>query len=234
MRPRTGFSSQPSAWRPAQRVLPSQEPSAFRDRIGGKEFGRDLCRRLSPIVASYDLSPDGKTAALLVMAGSNVGAPFWLITQDLVSNHWISEVDLGASVFPASGFPLQVLYASDKHYLVVQDLRQIRVFDAHSLRLVRTIPASSTRPSQGPLFALAASKSNVVVCAFGTAVPPEFGVHTTPAHLEMVDVVSGKVLSESSAFRLTGSSSLTPRHRVSISAFVLHGTANSRQESTSA
>jgi WD40-like Beta Propeller Repeat len=150
----------------------------------------------SPIVASYDLSPDGKTAALLVVAGSNVGAPLWLITQDLVSNHLISKIDLGASVFPASGFPLQVLYASDKHYLVVQDLKQIRVFDANSLELVRAIAASSTQPSQRPLFALAASKSNVVVCAFGTPVPPEFGVHTTPAHLVAVDIVSGKVLSE--------------------------------------
>jgi hypothetical protein len=147
----------------------------------------------NPLIASYDLSPDGKTVALLVVASSKVGAPLWLLAEDIASGRIISKLDLGASTFPGGGFALQVLYASNQRYLVVQDLQQIRVFDANSLKLVRTIAGPPTQP---PLFVLAATKSNILVCAFGSPVPPEFGVHVTPAQLEVVDIISGKLLSE--------------------------------------
>jgi hypothetical protein len=160
------------------------------ERSSLDEFGS------SPQIASYDLSADGKTVALLVVANANVGAPLWLLTEDVSAKQVISKIDLGASTFPLGGFALQVLFASDQQYLVVQDLQQIRVFDAHSLKLVRTIAGPSTQPSQPPLFVVVASRADVAVCAFGSPVPPEFGVHTTPTQLKVVEVSSGKLLGE--------------------------------------
>lgn len=146
-----------------------------------------------PIIQSFDLSPDGKTVALLVVAGSKVGAPLWLVTEDVAAKHITASSDLGVSVFPTGGFAPQVMYSSDGRYLIVQDLRSIRVLDGSSLKSLRTISPSSDKELH-PLFVIGASNRNVFTCAFGGEQKFNPRFHTTPVQVEMVDVSSGTVL----------------------------------------
>jgi hypothetical protein len=150
----------------------------------------------NPIIQSFDLSPDGKTVALLVVAGSKIGAPLWLVTEDIATKHVSAVLELGASVFPAGGFAPQVLYASDQRYLVVQDLQTIRVFDSKSLKPLRTISPPSGKEPQTPLFVIGASNKDIFVCAFGLEQKFNPRFHTTPVQLEIVDISSGERLGE--------------------------------------
>ena len=146
-----------------------------------------------PIIQSFDLSPDGKTVALLVVAGSKVGAPLWLITEEVGAKHITASSELGTSVFPTGGFAPQVMYSSDGRYLIVQDLRSIRVLDGRSLKPLRAISPSSDKELH-PLFVIGASNRDVFACAFGGEQKFNSRFHTTPVQVEMVDVSSGTVL----------------------------------------
>jgi len=148
-----------------------------------------------PIIQSFDLSPDGKTVALLVVAGSKVGAPLWLVTEDVASKHITASSDLGASVFPTGGFAPQVMYSSDGRYLIIQDLRSIRVIDGSSLKSLRTISPSSDQELH-PLFVIGASNRNVFACAFGEEQKFNPRFHTTAVQVEVVDVSSGVILGQ--------------------------------------
>jgi hypothetical protein len=150
----------------------------------------------NPIIQSFDLASDGKTVALLVITGTKVGAPLWLVVEDIATKHAIVSHELGASVFPAGGFTPQVLFASDQRHLIVQDLRTIRVFDSKSLELRRTISPSSGNESQTPLFVIGASNKDIFVCAFGTQQKFNPRFHTTPVRVEIVDISSGELLGE--------------------------------------
>lgn len=156
-----------------------------------------LSRLISnPIIQSFDLSPDGKTVALLVAAGSKVGAPLWLAIEEIATKHVTVSHELGPSVFPAGGFSPQVLYASHQRYLIVQDLQTIRVFDSESLKSLRTISPPPGKESQTPLFVIGASNSDVFVCAFGPQQKFNPRFHTTPVRVEIADISSGELLGE--------------------------------------
>jgi hypothetical protein len=150
----------------------------------------------NPIIQSFDLSPDGKTLAVLVFSGLHEQAPLWLVTEDLVTKRVSASRELGNSAYPMGTFSLQVVYASDQRYLIVQDLQTIRVLDSESLKLLRTISPPSEKASQTPLFVAGASRSDIFVCAFGPKqrLNPRF--HTTPVQVEVVDVSSGDHLGE--------------------------------------
>lgn len=150
----------------------------------------------NPIIQSFDLSSDGKTVALLVVAGSKIGAPLWLVTEDIAAGRVIASHELGASVFPAGGFASQVRYASDQVHLVVQDLRTIRVFDSKSLEPLRTISPPPGKGPLVPLFVTEASNKDVFVCAFGPEQKLNPRLHTTPVQIEIVDISSGERLGE--------------------------------------
>jgi hypothetical protein len=150
----------------------------------------------SPTMWSFDLSSDGKTVALLVVAGSNIGAPLWLVTEDVAAGRVIASHELGSSVFPAGGFAPQLRYTNDRRHLVVQDLRTIQVFDSKSLEPIRTIPPPSDRGILLPLFIAGATNSDVFVCSFGTEQKFNPHFHTIPVQVEVVDVSSGAVLGE--------------------------------------
>jgi hypothetical protein len=153
---------------------------------------------VDPVIRSFDLSPDGKLIAVLVVAGLNVKAPLWLVTVDRSTKGIAASRELGPSASTSVGgldFSEQVLYSSDQQYLVVQDLQEIRVLDARTLEPLRTIANPSRERGQVPLLVLGASNSDVFVCAFGAAQQP-YGFHPTPAQVAVVDVSSGKVLGE--------------------------------------
>lgn len=150
----------------------------------------------NPIVQSFDLSADGKTVALLVVAGTKIGAPLWLVVEDIAAKRVIVSHELGASVFPSDGFTPQVLYASDQRHLIVQDLQTIRVFDSKSLELRRTISPPSGNESHLPLFVTGASNRDVFVCAFGPKQKFNPHFHTTPVWVEIADISSGELLGE--------------------------------------
>jgi len=152
-----------------------------------------------PIIQSFDLSPDGKTVALLVVAGSKVGAPLWLVKEDIAAKRVTASSELGASVFPTGGFVPQVVYSSDGRYLVVQDLRSVRVADSNSLKTIRTIAPPSGKELQTPLFVVGASNRNIFACAFGGEQKFNPRLHTTPVQVEVVDVSSGESLGSWSA-----------------------------------
>jgi len=147
----------------------------------------------SPTMWSFDLSSDGKTVALLVVAGSKIGAPLWLVTEDVAAGRVIASHELGSSVFPAGGFAPQLRYTNDRRHLVVQDLRTIQVFDSKSLEPIRTILPPSDGGILLPLFIAGATNSDVFVCSFGTEQKFNPYFHTIPVQVEVVDVSSGAV-----------------------------------------
>ena len=147
------------------------------------------------IVMSFDLSPDGRQVAILAIAGSKVGAPLWVVTFDTRTTRVVASRELGPSVWLISvNFHHQVVYSSDQRYLVVQDLREIKVLDARNLEPVRTIPIPASASRLVPLSVVGASKSDVFVCAFGSERQPQYGLLATPVQIEIVDVSSGKIL----------------------------------------
>lgn len=150
----------------------------------------------SPSVQSFDLSPDGKTVALLIATGFKAQAPLWLVTEELATKRFTAPRQIGHLTILNSNFSPQVRYTFDQRYLVVQDFQTIRVFDSKSFEPVRTISSPSSGASPLPLFITGASNKNVFVCAFGSEqnLNPRF--HTTPVQVEVVDVSSGAVLGE--------------------------------------
>jgi len=145
-----------------------------------------------PLIASYAMAPEGKEIAVLVLQGPEIEAPLWLMTKDLATGRVLSSRNLGPSKFPDAGFALQVLYADGNKLLIVQDLRTVRIFDAKSLAVIRTIGSVGDQP---PLFVLASSRSGIIVCAFGSPVDAS-GVHVTPVRLNVINVDTGRVLSD--------------------------------------
>ena len=148
----------------------------------------------NPLIASYDLSSDGKTIALLVISGTHIGSTLSVVTMDTASKRIQAKVDIGPSAFPGADFALQLAYSADQRYLVVQDLRQVRVYKADGLTFLRSVANLSEERNSVPLFILPARTKDVVVCAFGTPASSEEGVHTTSVYVETVDLVSGTVL----------------------------------------
>jgi hypothetical protein len=150
----------------------------------------------SPSVQSFDLSPDGKTVALLVATGFKAEAPLWLVTQDIATKRFSAPRQIAHLTILNSNFSPQVRYVFDQQYLVVQDYQTIRVFDGKSLEQIRTISPPSSHASLIPLFVTGARNKDVFACAFGSEqiLNPRF--HTTPVQVEVIDVSSGAVLGE--------------------------------------
>ena len=148
------------------------------------------------IIQSFDLSPDGKTVAILAVAGSKVGAPLWLVIEDVSTKQVTSSRELGPSTFGSGGFSAQVLYSSDQQYLVIQDLQTIRVFDSKNLTATRTISAPSNKEGLFPLFVMGAGNKDIFVCVFGPQQKLDLTFHPTPVHLEIVDVSSGNLIGD--------------------------------------
>jgi hypothetical protein len=119
----------------------------------------------SPSVESFDLSPDGKTVALLVATGFKAQAPLWLVTEELATKKFAAPRQVGHLTISNSNFSPQVRYTSDQRYLVVQDFQTIRAFDSKSFEPVRTISSPSGDASLLPLFIAGASNKDVFVCA---------------------------------------------------------------------
>src|SRR5581483_478954 len=130
---------------------------------------------------------------ILAIAGPKLG-PLWLIIVDTGAAHVVASKELGPSTWPSSDFLHQVRYSSDQKYLVVRDLRNIRVLDGGSLETLRTLPAPANPDRQSPLFIAGAGKSNIFVCAFSSEQQPKYGFRATPVQVEVVDVSSGKML----------------------------------------
>ena len=149
----------------------------------------------NPVIQSFDLSPDGKIVAFLVVDGSKHGNPLLLVTEDILTKHITASTNLGAFNLPDGNFAPQTIYSGDGRYLIVQDLQSIRVLDGSSLQLLRTIPAPSDKALH-PLLAIRSSDRDVFACAFGK--DPVFHAHifTTPVQIEVVDVASGAILGE--------------------------------------
>jgi hypothetical protein len=150
----------------------------------------------SPSVQSFDLSPDGKTVALLVATGFKAQAPLWLVTEEIATKRFTAPRQIGHLTILNSNFSPQVRYTSDQQHLIVQDFQTIRVFDSKSFDPVRAISSPSSGTSLLPLFITGASNKDVFVCAFGSEqnLNPRF--HTTAVQVEVVDVSSGAVLGE--------------------------------------
>ena len=150
----------------------------------------------SPSVESFDLSPDGKTVALLVATGFKAQAPLWLVTEELATKRFTTPRQIGHLTILNSNFSPQVRYTSDQRYLVVQDFQTIRSFESESFEPVRTISSPSSGASLLPLFITGASSKDVFVCAFGSQQNLDPRFHTTAVQVEVVDVSTGTVLGE--------------------------------------
>ena len=150
----------------------------------------------SPSVESFDLSPDGKTVALLVATGFKAQAPLWLVTEEIATKRFTAPRQIGHLTILNSNFSPQVRYTSDQRHLVVQDFQTIRVLESKTFELVRTISSPSSGASLIPLFITGASNKDVFLCAFGSEqnLNPRF--HTTAVQVEVVDISSGAVLGD--------------------------------------
>jgi len=162
-------------------------------RIGESMLGSIIA---NPSVQSFDLSPDGKTVALLVATGFKAQAPLWLVTQEIATKRFTAPRQIGHLTILNSNFSPQVRYTSDQQHLVVQDFQTIRVFDTKSFEPVRTISSPSSGAPLLPLFITGASNKDIFACAFGSEqnLNPRF--HTTAVQVEVVDISSGAVLGQ--------------------------------------
>jgi len=156
-----------------------------------------------PSVMAKDLSPDGKQIAWLVMASVKADAPLWLVTLDVSTKRIVASKELGPWYFSnrprvwysPNDFHTQVVYSSDQRYLVVQDLRQIRVLDAGTLEVLRTIPVPASATPLIPVSVVSAGQSDIFACAFGSENQPgKYTFRAVPVQIEVIDISSGKVL----------------------------------------
>lgn len=148
-----------------------------------------------PMIIDYDLSPDGKRIALLASPGTN-WTPLWVIVLEVNSGRIVKSVKLGSGEFPWGNESPQVLFSSDQHYLVVQDLKTIRVFDSSTLNFLRAIPPPSGSSAGLPLYIAGASGRDVFVCAFGRDQKLIPGFHVMPSRIEVVNIETGERLGE--------------------------------------
>jgi len=146
----------------------------------------------NPMIASFDLSPDGKTIALLAFSGAKVGGSLWLVLQDVPSGKTVLSREIGVRIFPTGNFAPQVLFSADQRYLVVQNLQRVLVLNAANLNEERTIAAPPGQSALHPLMIIGAAVRDVFVCAFGAWGQFEVLPHATPAQLYVVDVSTGE------------------------------------------
>jgi hypothetical protein len=149
-----------------------------------------------PLIESFDLSPDGRTVALLVASGLGMQAPLVLVKYDVATKHFGAAHPIGHVTIENPNFSPQVLYAGAGKYLVIHDFREVRVLDAATLQVRRTIGGPPDGQQEIPLFIAVASGTDVVVCAFGPAERSNPRFHMTAVHVEVVDASSGARLGE--------------------------------------
>lgn len=150
----------------------------------------------NPSIEAFDLSPDGRTVALLVSTYSKAPVPLWLVTEEIATKRFTAPRQIGHLTILNSNFVPQVRYTSDQQHLVVQDFQTIRVFDSKSFEPVRTISSPSNGASLIPLFITGASNKDVFACAFGSEQNTIPRFHTTAVQVEVVDMSSGVVLGQ--------------------------------------
>jgi hypothetical protein len=149
------------------------------------------------MIVSFDLAPDGKTLALLVMR-PGVRTPLSLVIEEIATKRVIASRDIGPLIWGPGlqRFSWQVIYASDQRYLVVQDFATMQVLDATTLASIRTITGAGGAQQSAPLFTTGARQSNLFACAFGVEDGRSYGLHLTPVQIKVVNVVSGETVGE--------------------------------------
>jgi hypothetical protein len=147
----------------------------------------------SPRIYAFDLSPSGRTVALLVRSGDLANAPTWLLMVDAKAGQILHKSQTSESTryqALAGYFPPQVFFTPDEKLLVVQDQGQVRIVDVSTLRTVRTVEARETDPKV-PISVCGSGKTNLFAISFGMGQRLGSELQRIPVHVEIVDVSDG-------------------------------------------
>jgi hypothetical protein len=147
----------------------------------------------SPRIYAFDLSPSGRTVALLVRAGDLVNASSWLLMVDAKTGQILhkSQTSESAPYWALSAyFPPQVVFTPDEKFLVVQQQGHVRIVDAATLRIVRTVEAPKAEP-RVPISVCGSSKSDLFAISFGTGQGLKSQFENIPIRIEIIDVSDG-------------------------------------------
>ena len=147
-------------------------------------------------IEAFDLSPDGKTVALILGSKNPINGSTWIAVVDQSKD--FKKIRLGAINPCSQGYAPTITYNSDGATLIVTDCAKVRIFEASSLREVRSIE-SSTKNFTVPIQALAAANGNTTAITFGNGAPVGNYMDVLPVKVEVVDTSTGKRLASLSA-----------------------------------
>jgi hypothetical protein len=147
----------------------------------------------SPRIYAFDLSPSGRTLALLVRSGDLANAATWLLIVDAKSAEILRKSQTSQSAASSelyAYFPSRVVFTPDEKLLVIQEQGQVSIVDVATLRTVRTVEAQKTGPKVA-ISICSTGKSNLFAIGFGTGQRMESQFERIPVHVEVIDVSDG-------------------------------------------
>lgn len=146
-----------------------------------------------PGIYAFDLSPTGRSIAVLVTSGDLADAPIWLLTVNAKTAQLLHKVQIRG---PASYylewayFPPQVAFSADGKFIAVRAGRQVEILDVETLSTVRMIEAPKTGPKL-PISICSSGKGDLFAISFGTGQRLESHFEKIPVHVEIIDVSDG-------------------------------------------
>lgn len=145
----------------------------------------------NPRFYAFDLSPSGRTIALLVRSGDLVNAPTWLLMVDANTGQIVRKTNAG-DLTPdwklSAYFPLQEFFTPDGKLLVVREQEQVRIMDVATLNTVRTIEAPKTMVS---VSICGSEKSDVFAISFARDWQRQSELEKLPVRVEIIDASDG-------------------------------------------
>ena len=153
----------------------------------------DLAQAVAePRMYAFDLSPSGRTLALLVTSGNSLQPARWILLIDARSGHVLRRCQTWRSAAaPVSEhyYPPQVLFTPDERFLVVREQEQVKTVDLATLRTVRTLAARDGE-ARVPISICRSSRSSLFAITFGTGTrTAEY--EKASVHVEVIDVSDG-------------------------------------------
>ena len=159
-------------------------------QVVGRVDSRSLAHAVaSPTIYAFDLSPTGRTLALLVRSGDNAeDIPTWLLVVDSKSGEILRKVETGnlAPYWTQTSYILpQVLFTPDGKYLVLQELGEVRIVDTATLRTTGTVEGPK---GTVPVSVCGSAGSDLIAVSFAKNWQRKSQLEKLPVYVEMIDV----------------------------------------------
>ena len=155
-----------------------------------------VCDGQNAYLRAYDLSPDGKTVALLatpLALFNKANAPSCLAIWDISGAKIIKSIDVSVDKTPPqSGFSPDVLFVLQGKELVVQNQSTVSVYETDDLTRIREIRPPKEGP-QRPLQVLYANQAGLLLVSFAAPLNNRSYLEALQNVSEAVDLATGQV-----------------------------------------